>query len=121
MPSHQHPITSRRHFLATQGLSIGSLALAWLLHQDGARADVAKGPRQPLLVPPTYDLLPKVPPNPPKATAMISLWMQGGPSHLDLFDPKPELVKRHMTRFTGEIKYDNAGQASSKLSIRAVN
>ena len=28
--------TSRRHFLATQGMSLGSLALAWLLHQDGA-------------------------------------------------------------------------------------
>ncbi len=46
---------------------------------------------------------------------MISLWMQGGPSHLDLFDPKPELAKRHMENYSGKIKYDNAGQASAKL------
>ena len=31
---------------------------------------------------------------PPQATAMISMFMQGGPSHVDLFDPKPELTKR---------------------------
>jgi uncharacterized protein (DUF1501 family) len=41
--------------------------------------------------------------------------MQGGPSHHDLFDPKPELQKRHMENFPGEIKYDNAAEASAKL------
>jgi hypothetical protein len=46
---------------------------------------------------------------------MIALFMQGGPSHLDLFDPKPELIKRNGQSFTGEIKYDNAGEASAKL------
>jgi hypothetical protein len=46
---------------------------------------------------------------------MISMFMQGGPSHIDLFDPKPELNKRHLQAFTGDIKYDNAGEASSKL------
>jgi uncharacterized protein (DUF1501 family) len=46
---------------------------------------------------------------------MISMFMQGGPSHHDLFDPKPELQKRHMENFPGEIKYDNAAEASAKL------
>ena len=46
---------------------------------------------------------------------MISMFMQGGPSHLDLFDPKPELTKRHLHNFTGEIKYDNAAESSAKL------
>jgi hypothetical protein len=46
---------------------------------------------------------------------MISLFMQGGPSHLDLFDPKPDLVKRHGTSYTRELQIDNAGEASSKL------
>ena len=41
--------------------------------------------------------------------------MQGGPSHLDLFDPKPELTRRSGKTFTGDVKFDNAGQASSKL------
>ena len=46
---------------------------------------------------------------------MISLWMQGGPSQLDLFDPKPEMAKYDGQPFPGEIKYDNAAQASSKV------
>lgn len=104
---------SRRHFLATQGMGIGSLALTWLLHQEGALA--GEGPKQPPLEKPNYDLKPKAPPAPPRARAMIALFMQGGPSHLDLFDPKPELTKRNGTTFSGEIKYDNAGQASAKL------
>jgi len=41
--------------------------------------------------------------------------MQGGPSHIDLFDPKPELTKRHLQNFTGDIKYDNAAESSAKL------
>ncbi|MFN0195742.1 MAG: DUF1501 domain-containing protein [Planctomycetaceae bacterium] len=101
---------SRRHFLAQQGLGLGSLALMWLLDQE-ARAE----PNKPTLERPTYDLLPKPAHREPQAKAMISLFMQGGPSHLDLFDPKPELVKRHLTNFEGEIKYDNAAESSAKL------
>ena len=46
---------------------------------------------------------------------MISMFMQGGPSHMDLCDPKPELVKNHLKTYTGDIHYDNVGQASTKL------
>lgn len=102
---------TRRHFLLTQGMSVGSLALTWLLDRTAARAEPAK----PELERQSFDLRPKTPPAPARAKAMISLFMQGGPSHLDLFDPKPELTKRHGTRFTGDIKYDNAGEASAKL------
>ncbi|MBX6311889.1 MAG: DUF1501 domain-containing protein [Isosphaeraceae bacterium] len=112
MPLDTPSLSSRRHFLASQGMGLGSLALAWLLHQDGA---LAATPRKPSFERPVYDLKPKAPPAPPRARAMIALWMQGGPSHLDLFDPKPELDRRNGTNFTGEIKYDNAGQASAKL------
>jgi hypothetical protein len=108
-----HPQThwSRRHFLLSQGISLGSVALAWLLDRTSARA----APEQPLLERPTYDLRPKVPSKPARARAMISLFMQGGPSHLDLFDPKPALLKRHGTTYTRELQIDNAGEASSKL------
>ncbi len=51
----------------------------------------------------------------PRATAMISMFMQGGPSHLDLCDRKLELEKRHLQNFAGEIKYDNAAESSAKL------
>ncbi|AGA31019.1 DUF1501 domain-containing protein [Singulisphaera acidiphila] len=111
MSDNTFAVSSRRHFLASQSMGIGSLALTWLLNQEGALA----APAKPSLERPVYDLTPKTPPAPPRARAMISLFMQGGPSHLDLFDPKPELTKRNGNSFTGDIKYDNAGQASAKL------
>jgi hypothetical protein len=89
---------------------MSSLALAWL-HQQQVSAE----PPKPSLEPQTFDMTPKAPSAQPQATAMISMFMQGGPSHIDLFDPKPELNKLHMKTYTGDIKYDNAGEASSKL------
>ncbi len=102
---------SRRHFLASQAMGLGSLALAYLLGQDGLYAE----PKKPILDRLNTDLRPKLPPSPPRATAMISMFMQGGPSHLDLCDRKPELEKRHMQNFAGDIKYDNAAESSAKL------
>ena len=46
---------------------------------------------------------------------MISLFMMGGPSHMDLLDPKPLLAKYDGEKFPGDIKYDNAAEASSKV------
>ena len=102
--------STRRHFLANQSLSLGSVALAWMIHNQ-AQAE----PPKPDLEPVTYDLKPKQPHHPPKAKAMISLWMQGGPSHIDMFEPKPALDKLDGKSFPGKIKYDNAAQASSKV------
>ncbi len=102
---------SRRHFLTQQAFGLSGVALAYLLKQDG----VSAAPAKPTLERPTYDLLPKRPKQEPQARAMISMFMQGGPSHIDLFDPKPELQKRHLQSFTGDIKYDNAAEASAKL------
>jgi hypothetical protein len=82
-----------------------------MLNQDGLLA----APKKPPLEPVVYDTLPKEPHHPPRAKAMISLWMQGGPSHLDLFDPKPGMAKYDGQPFPGNIKYDNAAQASSKV------
>ena len=92
-------------------MSVGSVAATWLLHQEGLLA----APARPELEPVHFDTLPKTPPGEPRATAMISLWMQGGPSHIDLFDPKPEMAKWHLKAFPGKIKYDNAAQSSSKV------
>lgn len=102
---------SRRHFLGQQALGLGSLAAAWLFNQDGLRAE----PKKPNLDRQSFDLKPKQPPLQPQATAMISMFMQGGPSHLDLCDRKPELEKRHLQNFPGDIKYDNAAESSAKL------
>lgn len=92
-------------------MSLAPIALAWLLGEDGLLAE----PLKPGLVPETFDLLPKRPHSPPRATAMISLFMQGGPSQVDLLDPKPVLNQLDGQKFPGDIKYDNAAQASSKV------
>jgi hypothetical protein len=71
---------SRREFLERAGLGFGSVAAAYLLNRD------------PLLAAPS-PLAPKAPPLPASAKRVISLFMHGGPSHLETFDPKPLLNK----------------------------
>ncbi|MEZ6142816.1 MAG: DUF1501 domain-containing protein [Zavarzinella sp.] len=100
---------SRRQMLHTSTGGVASLALSWLLQQE------ARGSVKPNLERPHFDLLPKKPHHTPQAKAMISLFMQGGPSHMDLLDPKPALDKLDGKPFPGKIKYDNAAQASSKV------
>ena len=106
-------LCSRRHFLHANGFGLGSLALAYLLKNDGLLAAPVKPPSMTGTV--RYDLLPKAPHFEPKARAMISLFMMGGPSQMDLFDPKPMLTKYDGQKFPGEIKYDNLAQASAKV------
>ncbi|MCP4507838.1 MAG: DUF1501 domain-containing protein, partial [Fuerstiella sp.] len=101
----------RRHFLASSAMSVSSVALAWLQDNERAAAEIKK----PDLQRQSFDTTPKVSAAEPKAQSMISLWMQGGPSHHDMFDPKPEMAKYDGQVFPGEIKYDNAAQASSKV------
>jgi hypothetical protein len=111
-PKHLGLCSTRRHFLAGSAMGIGSVALAWLLKQEKLLADV---PPQPEIEKRWYDAMPKPPHYPARARAMISLFMVGGPSQVDLFDPKPMLTKYDGKPFPGELKYDNAAQASSKV------
>lgn len=104
-------LLSRRRFLARNAMGVGSLALAWLLHEERLLATPANVPRQPQ----SFDLKPKTPPRRPTAKAMISLFMHGGPSHIDLFDPKPELTRRSGQDYAGEIKFSFVDRASKKL------
>src|SRR5437870_3490919 len=96
MPSHpadlprqphvEYP-TNRRDFLLRGGGGFGALALTYLLQGNRAfaGAPVADTPGSPLA--------PKPPQFPAKAKSCIFLFMEGGPSHIDTFDPKPELNK----------------------------
>ena len=77
--------SNRREFLYGLGASLGAVALTDLLAQDG-RADDSAGP-----------LAAKPPMHPARAKAVIMLFMEGGPSHIDTFDPKPELTKLNVT------------------------
>ncbi len=82
--AHILPVRSRREFLTRAGSGLGAMALGYLLAQDGVSGAV-KAPLNPLA--------PKKPHHEPKAKSVIFLFMEGGPSHVDLFDPKPELDK----------------------------
>lgn len=79
---HHRPLHTRREFLQYGGAGFGALALANLLSQEAQAAPVSP-------------LAPKKPHHPPRAKSVIFLFMEGGPSHIDLFDPKPELNKLH--------------------------
>jgi hypothetical protein len=74
---------SRRDFLRRVGNGCGLLALAGLLEREGLLAATAPNP-----------LAPKPAHFPGKANAVIWLFMNGGPSHVDTWDYKPELAKR---------------------------
>src|SRR5690242_12525518 len=76
---------TRRDFFRTAGLGLGSMALADLLVRDGYAADAM----------PANPLSPKAPHFKAKAKNVIFLFMEGAPSQMDLFDPKPELRRWH--------------------------
>jgi hypothetical protein len=91
-----HPICSRpvsnaitrRQMLHGLGATLGSLAFTKLLAAEGLAA-----PAAPLGNP----LAPKAPMFPAKAKNVIMLFMEGGPGHMDTFDPKPKLTELHKT------------------------
>ncbi|MEY2726486.1 MAG: hypothetical protein RLZZ458_2353, partial [Planctomycetota bacterium] len=102
---------NRRDFLCEHALGFGGIALAALLSENATAAppEIAAQQRH-------FDMLPKPPAaRPARAQAMISLFMHGGPSHVDLFDPKPELTRLHGTDFQGEVVYSFVNQASRQL------
>src|SRR5438270_793306 len=63
----------------------GAIALSWLLARDGFAA---------LKTAPANPLQAEAPPLEAKAKSVIFMFMVGGPSHIDLFHPKPDLFKR---------------------------
>jgi hypothetical protein len=101
---------SRREFLARSAFGIGAFALAHLLQRDKLLAQPGRpGENLPL------NLRAREPHHAPKASAMISLFMHGGPSHVDLLDPKPELTRCNGLDYNGEVGYSFVNRASRKL------
>ena len=106
------PYHSRRDFLTRNALGIGGVALSWMLsHQQTRASDKPHIPRKGH----SFDLLARASHHAPQAKAMISLFMHGGPSHIDLLDPKPALSKRSGKEFDGDIAYSSINRASKKL------
>ncbi|MFM8273739.1 MAG: DUF1501 domain-containing protein, partial [Gemmata sp.] len=78
-------LPSRRRLLATAGAGFGLLALADLLAAEEKKGAEAERAVNPFAV--------RKPHHAPKAKRVIFLYMPGGPSHVDLFDPKPRLAR----------------------------
>ena len=97
---------SRREFLFQSGGGVSGLALAYLMNRDGLlAADVAADAcrAEPIGFNP---YAPKPPHFKPRATAVISLFMSGGVSHVDTFDPKPALTQYAGQPLDGRVKGD---------------
>src|SRR5947209_5273781 len=118
MPQFNDFAANRRAFLGRCAGSLGALALAQIAQESqAAEAD---------------PLAPKQPHPPGKAKAVICLFQHGGPSQMDLFDPKPELTKQngrphpdkleaHFHTQQGKLlaspfKFSKAGKAGVELS-----
>lgn len=118
MTDSDHPVIrrglhlTRRQFFGRTATGLGAAALAWMLRRDGFATDTA----------------PASPPGPhfaPKAKRVICLFMNGGPTHVDLFDWKPELARLHGTpvpdSYLGGKRFSTmTGEASGKLMLAPV-
>src|SRR5579883_1150870 len=95
---------SRRNFLFRAGSGLGAVALSALLHQERLEAGV---------------LSPKPQQVAAKAKACIFLTMEGGPSHIDTFDPKPKLRDLHMTEFVRKDKFASAMESGTRYFVES--
>jgi Protein of unknown function (DUF1501) len=115
-----NPFYSRREMLAKVGAGTGMIGLSTLIGSQATAAPAGSGP-----------LAPKQPHFQPKAKRLIHLFMNGGPSQVDTFDPKPSLVKyngqrpeaadRKTERKTGSLmqspfKFHKSGKSGIEVS-----
>lgn len=114
--AHYRRAATRREFFTRAGSGLAGIALTQMLHEDGLLA--ASTSADPLA--------PKKAHHPPTAKSVIWLFMEGGPSHVDLFDPKPKLTElagqpipeSMRPKFTAMAGTANNGLMPSKRSFR---
>lgn len=126
--NHWATVWNRRHFLQTTGAGFASVGLRYLLGRDGLLAsdDVSTNQLNPLAAKPPHFAA--------RAKSVIFLFCYGGPSQVDLFDPKPALDKWHgrpipvfdkdvaffpetkNTAFKSPYKFSKHGQAGIDIS-----
>ncbi|MEM1297144.1 MAG: DUF1501 domain-containing protein [Verrucomicrobiota bacterium] len=90
----------RREFLYGLGAGLGSVAMnAMLRAEEGDH--------------------PKNPHHNAKAKRCIFLMMEGGPSHIDTFDPKPELTRRHLQKFSRSGDMESAMSSGERYFVKS--
>ena len=122
-------LVTRRHFFKNCGVGLGSIALTTLIKQNSFAQNSALSTQN-------SPLSPKPPHFPGKAKRVIYVFQAGGPSHLDLFDYKPALVKyngqkppeemlkgiqnvfinRDAALYASEFKFAKHGQSGAEIS-----
>ncbi|MEX2176793.1 MAG: DUF1501 domain-containing protein [Pirellulaceae bacterium] len=100
---------SRRNFLYGLSVGLGAAALNMLLQADESSPPVAAV--GPLAAQPQHHVA--------RAKACIFLFMEGGPSHLDTFDPKPKLADLHMQEFTRQDKFASAMSSGKRYYVKS--
>jgi Protein of unknown function (DUF1501) len=100
-------LLSRRAWLQSN-LGLGTLAAAYLLHADGFLGTTGASPGG-------TDMRPRTGHFPGRATSVIFLMQSGGPSQVDLFDPKPQLQRRDGQRHPGEVESFQPGSHANLL------
>jgi hypothetical protein len=105
---------NRRGFFQRISTGVYGAALAYLLGRDCPRGSAAETPLR--------DLKPRAPHFAPKARSVIHLFMNGGPSPMDLFDPKPMLDKHHgkpyFDKIAGEVENPQSAGALMRSSFK---
>jgi hypothetical protein len=97
MGHHFHANPTRREALYGLGTGLGSVAFSSLLQGAGAKTIH----------------------HPAKAKRCIFLMMEGGPSHIDTFDPKPELTKRHLQKFNRQGERESAMSSGQRYCVKS--
>ena len=97
---------NRRDFLYGLGATLGTVAFQAML--QGEEKAKKQGP-----------LAPKEQHHEAKARACIFLFMEGGPSHIDTFDPKPKLNELHMQEFTRQDKFASAMASGKRYFVKS--
>jgi hypothetical protein len=101
--AHADPSPTRRTFIESLGNTLGSIAVTSLLTEE-ARGNTTS---------------PKSGHLPAKAKHVIFLMMEGGPSHIDTFDPKPALKKLHLQEFIRQDKQLSAMQSGKRYYVQS--
>ena len=120
---HENLFVTRREMLSRSGMGFGALALTSLLTDSGDLQAATAGDA-------INPLAPRKPPHPATAKRVLHLFMNGGASHVDTFDPKPSLAKfagkpipitlkterRTGAAFPSPFKFQKFGQSGTEVS-----